>query len=199
MFYICDSFYSFNKKDDGARGIWMFSHPSFIRGQPQLLFNIERKSNPKKKPSSREESSIEDEEATSEQVSGSQNDNKIRSLETKLLNMEQKLNRLVYLENEVDTLKKELAEFKEFAAAQNLLALAPEKSKKRKEDPLEPSKEKVAAGFEYDETSLHLLPPPKKVTRLTSVDSVFELKDFPFEDTSSLGSVSMKDLMRELQ
>jgi hypothetical protein len=135
---------------------------------------------------------------------------KMTSLETRLLLLERKLERFDALESEVDSLKREL-DFKKLSAAQQLLSLAPDIAKKRvassspvkdqlaqKDDPMM-STANVKMEKSLDDNMLANLAPPRKVTRLTSVDSVFEMKDFPFEDTSSLGSVSMKDLMRELQ
>jgi hypothetical protein len=201
-------FYSFNKKDDGPKGIWMFSHPNFVRGQSHLLVHIERKSNPKKKGGKEE---VEDSEVYHHPTARGLSDSQLSSssasysgaekisaaaLEARLFQMERKLDRITSLEQEVNILKQELVAFKELAAAQNLLSLAPEISKKRmaKEDP---SKEKDEPYVKIEkEDPLLQLQPPNKVTRLTSVDSLI---DFPFEDTSSLGSVSMKDLLREIQ
>ena len=171
----------------------MFSHPSFVRGQPHLLSNIARKSNPKKKGKDGQ-----DEEGDYHVESSSADHKAISLLESRLALMEKKVERISTLEQEMKALKQELVQFKELAAAQNLLSLAPEISKKRvKEDPLK-EKEEYLAKSEKDDPIMSLQP-PKKITRLTSVDSVFEMKDFPFEDTSSLGSVSVRDLMRELQ
>jgi len=157
------------------------------------LVNIARKSNPK-----RTKSSSPREEDDDEKSSAGDHHINAQALETRVVYLERNVTRIAALEREVQSLKQELVAFKELAAAQNLLSLAPVNKKRVAVD--EPIKEKDSNSkvAEKDEI-LSLLPPPKKVTRLTSVDSAFELKDFPFEDTSSLGSVSMKDLMRELQ
>ena len=158
--------------------------------------NIERKSNPK-----RNKNNHKDDEDDSAEKESNGDQASYQALEARLNYLERQVGRMHTLEREVSTLKQELVAFKELAAAQNLLSLAPGISKKRiSQQPDEPVKEKtVESPINKEENILSLLPPPKKVTRLTSVDSAFELKDFPFEDTSSLGSVSVRDLMRELQ
>lgn len=187
-------FYSFNKKDYGNSGTWTFSHPSFLRGQPELLVNIERKSNPKRKSGKDDDDESGDKDSSPDNTSSA-----LQAMEARMLNLERQLNRLPTMEMEIANLKTELVAFKELAAAQNLLSLAPGVGKKRvaKEDP-SVSKEK-SFDTSKEEITLANLGRPAKVTRMTSVDSLFELKDFPFEDTSSLGSLSVKDLMRELQ
>ena len=92
------------------------------------------------------------------------------------------------MEIEVERLKAELISLKEVGAAHSMLSLAPEKKIKQEK------KDEV-----IDETLTGLnLSRPKKVSRLSSVDSLMELKDFPFEDTSSVGSFS-REIIRELQ
>jgi len=190
-------FYSFRKKDS-ATGTWVFSHPHFLRGQPHLLVNIARKSNPKRSKSNGDDEDHEDNSSAEAHVN--------EALEAKISHLERQVSRITSLERELQALKQEVVAFKELAAAQNLLSLAPGFSKKRgpKDEPSKEERVEIAIQvannkLQEKDDMLSLLPPPKKVTRLTSVDSAFELKDFPFEDTSSLGSVSVRDLMRELQ
>jgi hypothetical protein len=181
-------FYSFQKKDDGASGVWMFSHPHFRRGQPDLLVHIARKSNQKKKGSSSALKEVPVHKRVMVEV-GKRPAQNAEDLEMRVRALEERVSEMSHLEEQMAKLKEELVQFKELGAAQNLLLLAPEKKsgKTVKEDPMK------------EEDPLYSLARPKKVTRLTSVDSAFEFKDFPFEDSSSIGSVSIKDLMKELQ
>jgi len=177
-------FYSFQKKDDGTRGIWTFSHPSFLRGNYDLLANIQRKPNPKKRS--------KDDDGEGEILSKSAGASE-QSLEARLSDLEARVSRenktlnsqVRELQVEVAQLKEELAKFN---AAQSILSLAPEKLRVAKEEPKQETLESQG------------LSRPSKITRLISGRSVESINfDFPFEDSSSIGSVSMKDIMRELQ
>lgn len=235
-------FYSFNKKDDGKSGVWTFSHPSFLRGQPHLLMHIARKSNPKRNKTRRDAGGDDDDDDdhhsqhSDQQQSSSQMNaavmTKMHAFEARLNYLERQVARVNSLESELAKVQKELTTLKDLSGAQDLLLLAPSTTNKKmrlhgdggptKTNDLtykllsssttattmmtstvtgQTTTTMTTSEMAKEEGlgSSSVPPLPKKVTRLTSVDSNFELRDFPFEDTSSVGSVSMRDMMRELQ